>query len=540
MKKVVQTPIAATLILGLLAACSQTSGEAPKSPAPSDAQNTAGPTKYPLETKGTLTYWIEMNSSFLGLKSTLKDVPFYQDWQKHTGVTLNITEIPNGQSKEAFNLMLASGDLPDIVEYNWLTGAPGGPEKMISDGYILKLNDLIDKHAPNLKKYLKDNPDVDKMVKTDDGSYYVFPFIRKDDLVKTTEGPVIRKDWLDELGLQTPTTIDEWYTVLKTFKEKKGVAAPLAFKNKPRALESLLNGSFVGAYGVVKNFYLDNGQVKYGPAQPGYKEFLMTMHQWYEEGLIDKNFAAADTKALDAAVTSGATGATIGGAGGGIGKWSPILTAADPKANLVPAPYPVLKKGDTPAFGQKEFSYSGAASAAISAKTKNPELAVKFLDYAYSEEGHNFFNFGTPGLSYNLENGYPTYTDLLLKNPDKLSPSQAMGLYIRAAGVGPFIQDKRFIEQFYAMPQQKDALTVWKSDNEKHALPPVSIALEDASEYAQIMSEINTLVDETSLKIILGTLPADAFDSYLTKLKSINLDKAIKITQAAYERYSKR
>jgi putative aldouronate transport system substrate-binding protein len=344
MKKHVQSfkaPLVGTVILGLLSACSQ----APANTASPSAAVDSGPTKYPIQTTESLSYWIEMNASFLGLKNTLQDVPFFQDWQKNSGVKLKITEIANGQSKEAFNLMLASGDLPDIVEYNWLTGAPGGPEKMINDGYILKLNDLIDKNAPNLKKYLKDNPDVDKMVKTDTGSYYVFPFIRKDDLVKTTEGPVIRKDWLDELGLQTPTTIDEWHEVLKAFKEKKGIAAPLSFKSKPRALESLINGSFVGAFGVVKNFYVDNGQVKYGPAQPGYKEFLATMHQWYEEGLIDKNFSSADTKALDAAVTAGTTGATVGGAGGGIGKWAPILTAKDPKANLIPVPYPVLKKG---------------------------------------------------------------------------------------------------------------------------------------------------------------------------------------------------
>jgi putative aldouronate transport system substrate-binding protein len=128
----------------------------------------------------------------------------------------------------------------------------------------------------------------------------------------------------------------------------------------------------------------------------------------------------------------------------------------------------------------------------------------------------------------------------LLKNPDKLAPSQAMGLYIRAAGTGPFIQDKRFIEQFYSMPQQKDALTVWKSDNEKYALPPVTISLEDSGEYAKIMSDVNTLVDETSLKIILGSLPVSAFDSYLNQLKSVDMDRAVKITQAAYDRYNKR
>lgn len=118
--------------------------------------------------------------------------------------------------------MLASGELPDMLEYNFFN-FPGGPEKAIKDGYILELNDLIDKYAPNYKKYLQEHPEVEKMVKTDKGSYYSFPFIRGDESLLTFQGPVIRKDWLDELGLPVPETIDEWTTALKAFKEKKGL-----------------------------------------------------------------------------------------------------------------------------------------------------------------------------------------------------------------------------------------------------------------------------------------------------------------------------
>ena len=67
---------------------------------------------------------------------------------------------PNDQqTAEQFNLMIASDELPDVIEYDW-TGRsagsyPGGPEKAIQDGVILELNDLIDQYAPNLKKNLK-------------------------------------------------------------------------------------------------------------------------------------------------------------------------------------------------------------------------------------------------------------------------------------------------------------------------------------------------------------------------------------------------
>ncbi|MFC0215291.1 extracellular solute-binding protein [Paenibacillus chartarius] len=528
-----------------LAACSGNNERAVNESSPATGQEqSSGVTTYPIKTDKTLSYWAEIVPNLVGVKSSLAEVPFFQEWQKKTGVKLNITSPVVNQSKEGLNIMLASGNLPDMIEYNWLD-FPGGPEKAIKDGYILKLNDLIDKYAPNYKKYLKEHPDVDKMAKTDNGSYYSFPFVRGADELKVYQGPMLRKDWLDELGLQTPTTIDEWYTVLKAFKEKKGAAAPLSFISAPRTLENLYGGAFIGAFGINRTFYLDNGQIKFGPAQPEYKEFLATFRKWYSEGLIDKNIATVDTKAIDANITSGATGATIGNAGGGIGKWAPLLTAKDPKAVLAPAPYPVLKKGDTPKFGQKDFAFIGnsggsAGMVAISATSKHAELAVKLLDYGYSEEGNMFFNFGTEGVSYKMENGYPKFTDLIMKNPDKLAPAQALSLNTRGNYNGPFVQDKRVMEQYYALQEQKDALKVWQTENDKYVLPPVTATPEESSELAKIMTDVDTLIDEMTLKIIMGAEPVESFDKYMEKLKSLKLDRAIEIKKAALDRYNKR
>lgn len=506
-----------------------------KAPAPAAA------TTYPMKTDKTLTYWAELTGNIVGVKSSIAEVPFFQEWQKKTGVPLKFSSPVVNQAKEGLNVMLASGDLPDMIEYQWLDRFPGGPEKAIKDGYILKLNDAIDKYAPNLKKYLKEHPEVDKQVKTDEGNYYAFPFIRGDDYLKVFQGPIVRKDWLDELGLPVPETIDDWYTVLKAFKEKKGATAPLSFFSVPRPLEQIYNGAFIGAYGINRDFYMENGQIKYGPSQPQYKEFLATFRKWYAEGLLDKNIATVDSKTLDSNLVSNMTGATIGNTGGGIGKWMPLLTAKDPKANLVAAPYPVLKKGDTPKFGQKDYAYSFGGAVAISANSKNIELAARLLDYGYSDEGHMFFNFGTDGVSYKMDNGYPKYTDLLMKNPDKLAPAQAMSLYIRANYSGPFVQDKRYIEQYLALPQQKDAITVWqKTDVAKYQLPPITATPTESSELAKIMTDVNTLVDEMTLKIILGNEPLENFDKYMDKLKTLKLDRAIEIEKAALDRYNKR
>ncbi|MGG4345301.1 extracellular solute-binding protein [Paenibacillus lautus] len=498
-------------------------------------------TTYPIQTDKKLTYWGEINGNLIGVKNSHSEIPFFQKWQEKTGVPLEFTAPPTGQVRESLNVMLASGDLPDMIEYNFIGDFPGGPEKAINDGYILKLNDLIDQYAPNLKKYLEENPDIDKMVKTDSGSYYVFPFIRGDEYLRVFQGPIIRKDWLDELELPVPETIDEWTTTLRAFKEKKGAAAPFSVVSKPRFFNDSGNGAFIGAFGVNRGFYQEDGQIKFGPAEASFKEYLKLFQAWYKEGLIDKNIATADTKAVDGNMASGATGATVGNAGGGIGKWQPLVEANDPDAVLVAAPYPVLKKGDVPKFGQRNQGYASEGTVAITTAAKDPELAVRMLDYGYSEEGHMFFNFGEEGVSYSLEGDYPKFTDLLMKNPDKLAPAQAISLYARSSYNGPFVQDKRYAEQFFALQTQRDAIEVWKNtDAAKYSLPPITPTPEESSEYATIMNDINTLVDEMTIKIILGNESADEFEGYVAKMKSLNLDRAIEIQTAALERYNNR
>ncbi|WP_211745608.1 extracellular solute-binding protein [Paenibacillus sp. Marseille-Q4541] len=538
------TSMLSMLMVGtLLVGCTGNGGsaESPKDENTGETDVVAEVTTYPIKTDETLTYWAEITGNLVGVKASHAEVPFFQEWQKVTGVPLTFTAPPTGQAKESLNVMLASGDLPDMIEYNFLD-FPGGPEKAISDGYIIKLNDLINKYAPNLKKYLQENPDVDKMVKTDSGSYYTFPFIRGDEYLKVYQGPIIRKDWLDELGLPVPETIDEWTTTLRAFKEKKGASAPFSVVSKPRFFNDSGNGAFLGAFGVTRGFYQEDGQVKFGPAEAGFKEYLSLFHDWYKEGLIDKNIATTDTKAVDGNIASGATGASVGNSGSGIGKWQPLVESNDPDAVLVGTPYPVLNKGDKPKFGQRNQAYSSEGTVAITSMAKNPELAVKMLDYGYSEEGHMFFNFGQEGVSYNLESdGYPKFTDLLMKNPDKLAPAQGIALYARSSYNGPFVQDKRYAEQFFALESQREAVEIWQNtDSAKYNLPPITPTPEESSEYATIMNDINTLVDEMTIKIILGNDPIDQYESYVQKMKQLNLDRAIEIQTAALERYNNR
>ncbi|NUU60127.1 extracellular solute-binding protein [Paenibacillus agri] len=532
--------IIALLPVLLINACSNT-GSSPEpavsqepSASAQNANNMAS--TYPLQTDQTLSYWLLSPST---LNASIYEVPFYEEWQKRIGVNLKFSEISASQAKESFSTMLASGNLPDIIEYNWLNGLPGGPEKALSEGYILRLNDLIDQHAPNLKKYLQEHPELDKLIKTDNGDYYVFPFLKEGGMTQQWSGPVLRKDWLTELGLQVPQTIEDWHTVLTAFKSHKGSTLPLALGSQTHPLQGFLDGAFIGAFGVIRDFYVeDDGLVRYGPLEPGYKQFLSTIRQWYAEGLIDPNFTQTDRKALDAHMTSSDAGATVA-SGAAIDRWEQALTATNADAVFTFAPYPVLNKGDKPKFGQFAWPYGAEASAAIAATSTNPVLAVQVLDYAYGEEGYLLFNYGKEGLSYNLNDGKPELTELITHNPDNLSYLEALSIYTHTVNPGPYIESRELIDNL-AVTNEDHNYDVWKTDNLQHVLPPMTISEADSSEYARIINDINTLVDEISLKIILGTESLDAYDNLVKQLERLNIKRAIEIQQSAFDRFKQR
>lgn len=516
----------------------KTDETAKKEEASSSEQKTEA-NAYPIKTDTKISYWLPLNANVSANYSSLGETDFGKNLQEQTGISIDFQHPAVGQETEQFNLLLSNPTLPDIIEWQWFQ-YDGGPEKAIKDGVIIPLNDVIDKYCPNLKAYLKENPEVDKMVKTDDGNYYCFPFVRGGDLLLTSMGPMLRGDWLEELGLEVPTTIDEWENVLKEFKEKKGASGAFAYWYSVPDLTN--NNPFAYAYNATRTFYLGNdGKIKYGAVEDGYKEYLKKMNQWMSEGLLDADLATLTNDQVAAKITNGSAGASFAWGGSGMGNWTRAGQATDPNYKLVPAPYPTLKAGEKPEMGHRDNPYPGGLGcAAISSDCKNVELAAKLLDYAYSKEGHTLYNFGKEGVSYTMVDGNPTYTDELLKNPN-LSITHAMAGHVRANYNGPFVQDEGYILQYWTLDEQKKALDLWTDTNMvKHVVPPVTPTAEESKEMARIMNDINTYRDEYTLKFILGTVSMDEWDNYISTIKGMGLDKVLEIQNAALERYKSR
>lgn len=535
---------AAVLVLAVaVAACSGQNKEA-SSPAASSASPQAGTDAQPPKL-GNLTYWVPNHPAAAAQMQTYAEMGMYKEMEKITGVKVEFQHPPidTAQQKEQFNLMITTNKLPDVIEYTWTgpNGYPGGPGKAIQDNKIIKLNDLIDQYAPNLKRLLDEHPDWKKQIMTDDGSIYAFPFLRGDDKVRVFFGPVIRQDWLDKLGLKMPTTIDEWYGVLKAFKEKDPNGNGKADEIPIYLDKDLFNtdAPFLGAWGINYSFYQDNGTVKYGPIQPEFKEFLATMNKWYKEGLLDPDFAAPNVKLFDNKMTTNLLGATAAFNGGGIGKYSGLMKDKDPNFKLVAAPYPVLKAGDQPIWGQKDFAANGTG-AAITTSNKNPIETVKWLDYAYGDKGELLFNYGIEGESYSMENGKAVLKPELLNPPAGISSQQAIAKYTRSTWSAPFVLSDNFQLQYLALPQQKDALSIWSQPTVERKMPLVTPTQDEASKFASVMTNIETYRDEMLLKFIMGVEPIDNFDKYVSKIQSMGIGDAIQIQQTALERYNKR
>ena len=190
------------------------------------------------------------------------------------------------------------------------------------------------------------------------------------------------------------------------------------------------------------------------------------------------------------------------------------------------------------------YDASGSSSA-ITTACDNIEAVARFLDYAYSEEGMMFDNFGVEGDTYTMIDGYPTYTDKVVPtSEDGLTSegytiSQALSMYTRTYATGGYIQDPRYIEQYYSLPELQEAIKLWsQTDFGKYMYPPATTTTEEASELAQIMNNIETFTDEMETKFITGAEDIDAsWDSYIEQLHNFGIDRAIEIKQAAYDRY---
>lgn len=467
------------------------------------------------------------------------EMTVYQEAEKLTGVHINWREESYTDPKQKMNLMFSTGDMEDII-WDAHVHAAGGAKKLLDEGLIVSLNPYIEKYAPNLKKLLQETPGLLEQISTDDGRIFMFPEIRLDPVTRANSGFAIRKDWLERANLPVPQTIEEWYTTLKTFQEmdmngngkKDECFVSLGYE---KSSQSLVN--FAVAYGLIAggtDFYVKDGEVKFGAYEPEYKDFVAEMAKWYAEGLLDPEFSTQDATQFESKMTSDVGAAYYGSLSGNLGKFL-NARSGDPEYDLVAAPMPKAPDGNV-YVAVNAYGKLVPHGAAISTTNENIIETVKWLDWHYSEEGSTLFNWGIEGQAYEVVDGKKQFTDLILNNPDGLSNEEAGARY--AGGVitqMPIVEDPEVFLQMKSLPQQKEASALWSSADTSMILPQLYFSSEITTESANIMSEINTYVAEQFNKYVMGIESLDTFDQFQQQLKDMGIETVLANYQASYD-----
>lgn len=480
------------------------------------------------------------------------DLPIFKELQKRTGVDIQWECLPDDQYWSMMKVRVAAAtDLPDLFTL------PDDAKKLGEQGIIIKLNELIDKHAPDYKKVLEECLPLKQITVQDDGSIYAIATYSAGLFATNPNAPLlIRKDWLKKVGMDVPKNADDLYKVLKAFKDQNvngnGDVIPLSLEITASSgmygLDSLydLSLNMDGRYSAA---YYPDGNNNYVNqfTRPEAKEYFMWLSKLYKDGLLDKEFSQQNDDTLISKISNNKVGV--------VKKFIADVTryneacrqAGDANAEWY-ATEPLVAMN-----GKQQYVIVGGVDNVyplfgISKDCKNPEAVLKVFNYfGYSKEGYMLSRFGIEGLSYTKDaDGKIHFTDYVVNNPDKLSIVQAMWslggnanlpiCYATPDIKSLYLDQTPYIEKD---PIQADALNRLAPYIQASKAPALQFTSEETAELQTFVTDCTTYRDTELVKFVMGLRDFAEWDKFISDWKKMGLEREEKIVQAAYGRFVK-
>ncbi len=500
--------------------------------------DSAGPASLALPlADGTATlsmWWPAGANTWTWIKDDFNDMLAYQEMEKRTGVHIEWEHPNTDTAAEQLSLMLVAEDYTDFLYLGETYAYPSGNATAVADGVFIGLNELIDQFMPNYYDWLynRGTDEYRKNSSLDDGTIWTFSHVTPD-AEPAWRGIFFREDITSAAGLSDPVTLDDWHAVLEVFRDA-GIEAPLV----PDANGTFTDSQFLTAFGVANDMYQVDGKVQYGFVQDGLRDYLSLMNQWYSEGLLYQEFATPELQFGDFATKVGALASV--GYGIGLNRMQ-LMGFTGQEINLKAVRAPVKTRGDVIHVRQTNSVVRGAT--VMTAGCEDQELAAKWMDYQYSEEGMLLNNYGIQGLNWEYDaNGEPQFTQAFL---DECVGQNAQGVQSQynRQGDGPgWVEYK----MRYKYPPEitaacADQCWIWQEDDNSWVISSfVTMTADESAAYASVMSNIDTYVDESMVKFIMGIRSLDEFDSFVEDIWAMDLQTAIDIQQTALDRYNSR
>lgn len=448
-------------------------------------------------------------------------------------VVLKVDYIANSDIEETLKLRMVGGEDPDVMFGLNLTPQF---EELGTEGYFVALNDYLDK-LPNYRALWSDENWATflDLTTASDGKLYSL-HVPMSGVQLIGEGWIFRMSTLEKLGLAVPTTTEELYELLKAIKAAYPDSIPFANRNK---LNWLLYG-FEDAFRTDSGYRVDpdSGEFVYGPVTQKYREMLIFLNKLYQEDLIYKEFATATSQQWSEQLAQGKVHVIFDYFAREA--WANnLMKDVDPDARWTASPdyvraYPEKKQFVT------RYSPVGGVAARISSRN-SPERIERLLaifDWLATEEGMLATQFGEKGLTYDIVDGQPAYTPMMIT---PLNPGEGTDTLLKY-GLGYRIA----IHPVY-----------WHYQGAGTSIRIGNHAVENGYEYFRhfqlrftdedkaIVSDYGTVVNdiqqEYCVKFIMGQLdPNDdaQWNGFVEAITKGGLDKVLPIYQRCYaEKY---
>lgn len=498
-----------------------------------------------------------------GLNTNLENAPWNDTnmaavIESRFGIHLECTPFDEGTWKTQFTLMLAEDNLPDLILNPQISLA-----EVVTygeQGYFYDLKDLINECAPNITAAFEQYPMLKNYSTSPDGNMYTLVQVSPN-IIALTPRFWLNKNWMENLGLELPKSLDDVYEVLKAFKEQdaNGNGDPNDEIPLGDNIEFTIS-TFLNAFGFDTRSisYLlqadDEGKVYLGETTEAYKAYLTYMNKLWNEGLLDNEFFTEDGDQFSSKVKADTMGMA--------GMWAPYLAAGqeiDYDANWYWSGAYTSEYRETPTV-VKGADVSGQPWVLVNANTEYAEEIVRLIDFFYTEEGQVAGNQGFEGIDYEYEQvtipgleDYKTFVQYCPEGYTSADNYRALkavicnGFYF----VKPFVNTPSYVVLGATTDEQYDALLptmgwmvqlvrygVARDDVEVvNCFPALVYTSEEAEERTQLYNDINNYLANMHAQFISGQADIDGdWDTFISQLNAMGLERLLGIEQAAYDR----
>lgn len=485
------------------------------------------------------------------------DTNMVAEVEKRLGIRMECTSYEADIWSTQLTLMIASDDLPDLIMNPGLS--LNDVATYGAQGYFLDMSEYIEEYAPNIQAVMEQYPMYRTYVTSADGGIYALCSV-SENIIALVPRTWLNKTWMDNLGLEYPTTVEELRDVLLAFKEQdaNGNGDPddeIPLSNNG---EYTLN-PFLTAFGfnTRTTTYLlqadEEGKVYIGETTDAYKAYLNYMHSLWEDGLMDVDFFVQDSATFNAKAAEDKVGM--------YGAAAPFVAASkdisyDSGFYWIGALTSEYR--DTPTIVQNP-AVSRGVKAVVNAQTEYPAEIVRLLDYYFTEEGKMAGAYGYEGIDWDLEplgvvgleeyqvaaqrevEGYSSaeeyrYTKALINEAFKFITPIANTQYAAMLNANE--------EQLEAMlPEYGWAVQFMRQGMNREGVemvepfPALLYTEEEDAERAQLYTDITLYISNMHAQFITGQVDIEeGWDAFQEQMEAMGLSRLLEIEQAAYDR----